>query len=73
MNLKELADSNKYSDRMVEIFRQGQIFRFSDIRFTPSTHIETVVLLGNQKTKPDSYIKLSVDMDEFNKVKNGEK
>ena len=38
----------------------------------PST-VETVVLLGNQKTKPDSHIKLSVDMDEFNKVKNGEK
>ena len=38
-----------------------------------STHVETVVLLGNQKTKPDSHIKLSVDMDEFNKVKNGEK
>ena len=36
-------------------------------------HVETVVLLGNQKTKPDSHIKLSVDMDEFNKVKNGEK
>ena len=34
---------------------------------------ETVVLLGNQKTKPDSHIKLSVDMDEFNRVKNGEK
>ena len=37
------------------------------------THVETVVLLGNQKTKPDSHIKLSVDMDEFNRVKNGEK
>ena len=36
-------------------------------------NVETVVLLGNQKTKPDSHIKLSVDMDEFNKVKNGEK
>lgn len=36
-------------------------------------HVETVILLGNQKTKPDSHIKLSVDMDEFNKVKNGEK
>lgn len=38
-----------------------------------TVHVETVVLLGNQKTKPDSHIKLSVDMDEFNKVKNGEK
>ena len=35
--------------------------------------VETVCLLSNQKTKPDSHIKLSVDMDGFNKVKNGEK
>ena len=42
-------------------------------QFPHTTHVETVVLLGNQKTKPDSHIKLSVDMDEFNKVKNGEK
>ena len=41
--------------------------------FPFTSGIETVVLLGNQKTKPDSHIKLSVDMDEFNKVKNGEK
>lgn len=42
-------------------------------QFVHTVHVETVVLLGNQKTKPDSHIKLSVDMDEFNKVKNGEK
>ena len=42
-------------------------------QFAHTGHTETVVLLGNQKTKPDSHIKLSVDMDEFNKVKNGEK
>ena len=41
--------------------------------FPQTLHVETVVLLCNQKTKPDSHIKLSVDMDEFNKVKNGEK
>ena len=34
---------------------------------------ETVCLLSNQKTKPDSHIKLSVDMDGFDKVKNGKK
>ena len=42
-------------------------------QFPWTAQVETVVLLGNQKTKPDSHIKLSVDMDEFNKVKNGEK
>ena len=44
-----------------------------DIHSVFAIHVETVCLLGNQKTKPDSHIKLSVDMDEFNKVKNGEK
>lgn len=44
------------------------------VYFLPNeTHDETVCLLSNQKTKPDSHIKLSVDMDGFNKVKNGEK
>ena len=42
-------------------------------QFPWTANAETVVLLSNQKTKPDSHIKLSVDMDEFNKVKNGEK
>ena len=42
-------------------------------QFPWTANIETVCLLSNQKTKPDSHIKLSVDMDEFNKVKNGEK
>ena len=42
-------------------------------QFPWTANAETVVLLSNQKTKPDSHIKLSVDMDEFNKIKNGEK
>ena len=42
-------------------------------QFGHTVSVETVCLLGNRKTKPDSHIKLSVDMDEFNKVKNGEK
>lgn len=50
-----------------------QTDELSDIKMNVSCHVETVVLLGNQKTKPDSHIKLSVDMDEFNKVKTGEK
>lgn len=54
--------------------RGYQVERIGCVDLFPGTyHIETVVLLGNQKTKPDSHIKLSVDMDEFNKVKNGEK
>ena len=54
--------------------RGYQVERVAGVDMFPGTvHVETVVLLGNQKTKPDSHIKLSVDMDEFNKVKNGEK
>ena len=54
--------------------RGYQVKKVCCVDMFPNTfHVETVVLLGNQKTKPDSHIKLSVDMDEFNKVKNGEK
>ena len=53
------------------IYRDGQEVR--RLLWEKGNTVETVVLLGNQKTKPDSHIKLSVDMDEFNKVKNGEK
>lgn len=51
-----------------------RVMEITPVDMFPFTEcIESVVLLGNQKTKPDSHIKLSVDMDEFNKVKNGEK
>lgn len=51
-----------------------RVLEITPVDMFPFTEcIETVCLLSNQKTKPDSHIKLSVDMDEFNKVKNGEK
>ena len=62
--------------RDVKYLREGgyEIEKWRAVdQFGMTVHVETVVLLGNQKTKPDSHIKLSVDMDEFNKVKNGEK
>lgn len=64
-----LARDVKYLGEHGYQLMQARIFD----NFPQSVHVETVVLLGNQKTKPDSHIKLSVDMDEFNKVKNGEK
>ena len=34
-----------------------------------STHVETVCLLG--KRKPDATVKLSVDMDDYYRIKDG--
>ncbi len=40
----------------------------------PSTfHVETVCLLGNRNAKPDTRVKFSVDTEELQRVKNGEK
>lgn len=36
-------------------------------------HVETVCLLSNRNAKPDTRVKLSVDKDELQRVKNGEK
>ena len=38
-----------------------------------TTHCETVCLLGNRNAKPDTRVKLSVDTEELQRVKNGEK
>ena len=37
------------------------------------SHCETVCLLGNRNAKPDTRVKLSVDTEELQRVKNGEK
>ena len=39
----------------------------------PTSHVETVCLLGNRNAKPDTRVKLSVDTEELQRVKNGEK
>ena len=41
--------------------------------FPQTVHVETVVLLGNRNAKPDTRVKLSVDTEELQRVKNGEK
>lgn len=41
--------------------------------FPFTSHIETVCLLGNRNAKPDTCVKLSVDTEELQRVKNGEK
>lgn len=42
-------------------------------QFGNSVHVETVCLLGNRNAKPDTRVKLSVDTEELQRVKNGEK
>ncbi len=41
--------------------------------FPFTEHCETVCLLGNRNAKPDTRVKLSVDTEELQRVKNGEK
>jgi len=38
-----------------------------------STHVETVCLLSNRKSKPDSYVDLSINMEDYHRIKNEEK
>ena len=42
-------------------------------QFPGTYHVETVCLLGNRNAKPDTRVKLSVDTEELQRVKNGEK
>ena len=42
-------------------------------QFPMTGHVETVCLLGNRNAKPDTRVKLSVDTEELQRVKNGEK
>lgn len=42
-------------------------------QFPKTANIETVVLLCKRNFKADSHVKLSVDMDEYRKIKSGEK
>ena len=41
--------------------------------FPGTVHCETVCLLSNRNAKPDTRVKLSVDTEELQRVKNGEK
>ena len=51
--------------RFVSENEQGE----SDINTVSSSHVETVCLLGNRK--PDTTVKLSVDMDDYYRIING--
>ncbi len=38
-----------------------------------SNRKETVCLLSNRKSKPDSYVDLSINMEDYHRIKNEEK
>lgn len=40
--------------------------------FAGTVHVETVCLLSNRKSKPDTHVKLSLDMEEYYKIKDDE-
>lgn len=41
--------------------------------FSFTEHVETVCLLSNRKSKPDSYVDLSINMEDYHRIKNEEK
>ena len=42
-------------------------------QFPGTANIETVCLLSNRKSKPDSYVDLSINMEDYHRIKNEEK
>ncbi len=41
--------------------------------FPFTSHIETIVLLSNRKSKPDSHVNVSLNREDYYRIKNGEK
>ena len=63
------------------VVRTGVVSRFvsenergqSDINTVSSTHVETVCLLSNRKSKPDTHVDLTLDMEDYYRIKDQEK
>lgn len=49
--------------------------RGNDVLFISSCHVETIALLqkSNRKSKPDTYVKLSLDMEDYYRIMDAEK
>ena len=62
----------------VTSFEEGQFprdhasKRAKCICITRSPHVVTVCLLSNRKSKPDSYVDLSINMEDYHRIKNEE-
>ena len=50
-----------------------EVFEGEAIQLLNENTAETVCLLSNRNAKPDTRVKLSVDTEELQRVKNGEK
>ena len=44
----------------------------SSLSWDKDGHVETVCLLSNRKSKPDSYVDLSINMEDYHRIKNEE-
>lgn len=58
-------------------FLRGNGYELERVRavdqFPHTVHVETVCLLSNRKSKPDSYVDLTINMEDYHRIKNGEK
>lgn len=68
-NPKTLMDNIKYMEYYG--YRCKYLKPFDNFPFTK--HTETVCLLSNRKSKPDSYVDLSINMEDYHRIKNEEK
>ena len=47
--------------------------RRDDVLSVLSCHVETVCLLSNRKSKPDTHVDLTLDMEDYYRIKDQEK
>ena len=62
--------------RDLEVFLEAgyQVERACAVdQFPWTANVETVCLLSNRKSKPDSYVDLSINMEDYHRIKNEEK
>ena len=68
-NLETLARDLKYLTKNGYMVKR---MRGTDM-FPHTNHTETVCLLSNRKSKPNSYVDLSINMEDYHRIKNEEK
>ena len=67
-----MKNSGRYvSVKSVDMF--GRTVTATDIQMDVSSHVETVCLLSNRKSKPDTHVDLTLDMEDYYRIKDQEK